>query len=73
MASKRNQRRRGCEGKVAHATREEAWREANRLRDVHRGGTWTSYRCPHCSAFHVGRPNRRQRQSMTARRLASQR
>ena len=70
MASKRHQRRRGCEGKVAHATQGEAWRAAALLRKSFNGGTWAVYRCPWCGRFHVGRPTARQRQAIRARRDA---
>lgn len=68
MPSKRRQRRRSCEGKVAHATEGEAWREAARLRWVHDGGSWRAYRCARCGFFHVGRPNAQQRQAINDRR-----
>lgn len=72
MASKRRERRRSCESKVAHATEDEAWREALRLRRVHNGGSWRAYRCSRCGFFHVGRPNARQRQAMNAQRSERQ-
>lgn len=72
MASKRRERRRSCEGKVAHTTAGEAWREAARLRRLNDGGTWQAYRCSRCGFWHVGRPNARQRQAMNARRMARQ-
>ena len=70
MASKRHQRRRGCEGKVAHATQGEAWQAARLLRKSQSGGTWAAYKCPFCGRFHVGRPTARQRQAIRARRDA---
>jgi hypothetical protein len=70
MASKRHQRRRGCEGKVAHATQGEAWQAACLLRKSQSGGTWAAYKCPFCGRFHVGRPTARQRQAIRACREA---
>lgn len=55
MASKRRLRRRQCEGKVKHATAENA---AIAIRKVHRAkghqGQMHAYRCPFCGQFHVG-------------------
>lgn len=65
MASKRHQRRKGCEGKVRHATRAEAEAERQRLKD-HR---IEIYACSFCGAFHLGHGGRRyQRTNMKARR-----
>lgn len=70
MASKRHQRRRGCERKHAYATRDEATRAAGQLRRAYLGGTWAAYRCAFCGQYHVGRPNARQRQATRDRRAA---
>jgi len=57
MASKRAIRRRGCEGKVRHATIDAAGREAARIggrrRHVH------AYKCERCGCYHVGHERRR--------------
>lgn len=57
MASKRAKNRRGCEGKVRHATAADAGEAAakmgGRARRVH------AYRCPRCGCFHVGHMPRR--------------
>lgn len=57
MASKRAKNRRGCEGKVRHATADEAGRVAarygGRARHIH------AYRCPRCGFYHVGHVPRR--------------
>lgn len=71
MASKRHVRRRSCEGKVAHATREGAGIAAAKLRKSFNGGTWAAYHCRWCGCWHVGRPNARQRQAMHGRRRAA--
>ena len=68
MASKRHQRRRSCESKVAYATKDEATRAAAGLRKSFFGGSWSAYRCEWCGRYHVGRQNARQRQAMAARR-----
>ena len=68
MASKRHQRRRSCESKVGHDTKEAALRAAAGLRKSFFGGSWSVYRCEWCGRYHVGRPNARQRQAMNARR-----
>ena len=68
MASKRRLRRRGCEGKVGHATAGAAELAARKMRAARDGGTWAAYRCPFCGRFHVGRPNADQRRAMRARR-----
>ncbi len=68
MASKRHQRRRACEGKVAHATKDAALLAAAKLRKNHLGGSWSVYRCEWCGRFHVGRQNARDRRAMAARR-----
>lgn len=71
MASRRRERRRSCESKVAHATYAIAAREAARLRWAHHGGTWVAYRCRWCKLYHVGRQSARARQAMRARRTAA--
>ena len=70
MSSKRRLRRRGCEGKIAHATWAAAYGEAGRLRRFHDGGAWKAYRCRFCGLYHVGRPSARQRQAIRDGRAA---
>lgn len=67
MSSKRAQRRRGCEGKVRHPDAEAAHAHAAHLRR-RLGSPAHAYACPYCGAWHVGRPDRRTRQSMRAQR-----
>lgn len=65
MASKRHQRRRSCERKVAHATEEAAAIEAKRLR--RKGcGLVRWYKCGFCPAWHVGHADKRTRQAISA-------
>lgn len=71
MASKRHQRRRSCEGKVAHATMQDAGIAAAKLRKSFLGGTWSAYHCQWCGKYHVGRQNARDRRAMHARRAAA--
>lgn len=68
MASKRHLRRRSCEGKAAHATRDGANIAVGKLRKAHDGGAWVAYHCPWCGHWHVGRPTARQRQATRDRR-----
>lgn len=71
MASKRHLRRRACERKATHATREGAIIAAAKLRKSFNGGTWAAYHCRWCGCWHVGRPTARQRQATRARRAAT--
>jgi hypothetical protein len=71
MSSKRHQRRRSCESKVAYASREEALRAASLLRKSHGGGSWSAYVCPFCGRWHVGRQDARKRRAMADRRAAA--
>ena len=66
MSSKRAQRRRACEGKVRHPDAEAALAHAAHL--LHLGSPAHANACPHCGAWHGGRPNRRTRQSLRAQR-----
>lgn len=68
MSSKRRLRHRSCESKTAYATRDEAVHNAGKLRWWNQGGTWRAYRCAFCGKWHVGRPNRREREATAARR-----
>lgn len=70
MASKRRIRRRSCEGKVPYATKTIADHEVSKLRWYFNGGTWASYHCKWCGAWHVGRQSARQRQATADRRAA---
>lgn len=67
MASKRNQRRKGCDGKKRYATHEEALRDAvylQRRGHVH----MRAYRCQFCGGHHVGHmPQKNVRAMMQAR------
>lgn len=56
-----------CEGKVAYASKKLAKRAISRLRNGPIGDLM-AYRCPHCTAFHVGhRPqSRRKRKEATS-------
>jgi rubrerythrin len=61
MSSRRRLRRRACQGKVQHATREAAHVEIRRIartKWAYRPGL-QAYRCPFCGHFHVGHPPRR--------------
>ncbi len=62
MASKRNQRRRSCKSKFKHLDRESAQKHAYRL-----GKNHMPYRCKFCGGWHVGRPNKRKRISLSAK------
>ncbi len=68
MASKRHQRRRGCESKVRYGSKQEASHAAVALRKGHGGGTWTAYHCPFCGGWHAGRQRARQRRGLNDRR-----
>ena len=68
MSSKRAQRRRACEGKVRHPNAEAALAHAAHLRRLGSPVPARAYACPHCGAWHVGRPDRRTRQSLRAQR-----
>lgn len=64
MSSLRHQRRRSCECKVRHDTESSAAIEAKRLR--RRGPFVRWYPCRFCGGWHVGRANRKTRQSVAA-------
>lgn len=54
MASKRHERRRGCEGKVRHPSAEVANRERKRLNRVAYSGVLNVYHCRFCKGWHIG-------------------
>ncbi len=62
MASKRRLRRRACEGKVRHDIESGAAAHKQRL-----GFPFVYYKCQFCSGWHVGRPDKRKRQSLRAK------
>jgi hypothetical protein len=53
MAGKRRLRRKACEGKRKHATREGALVELRRVA-ADRRDSIGAYRCKHCGHFHIG-------------------
>lgn len=63
MASKRRLRRRSCESKIKHADQTAA---VAHLR--HLGAQYKTYKCKFCGGWHVGRPNKKIKQSIAARR-----
>lgn len=55
MSSKRNQRRKECEGKMRHASEAAAIQQiASLARKGKAQGDLRPYRCPFCSSWHVG-------------------
>lgn len=58
MASKRGQRRKACEGKVRHETKDAA---ASALRKNFGRSSMHTYKCPHCGGFHVGHKMQKKR------------
>lgn len=63
MSSKRRIRRKQCEGKVRHASRDAAItavRQMARRRDVY----LVPYRCQFCKGWHIGHPNSAIRNAM---------
>lgn len=65
MSSKRGIRRRACKNKIRHETMQDARAAIKQGR--HRTIV-IAYKCQFCGGFHVGRPNRRQRQGFYASR-----
>jgi hypothetical protein len=63
MASKRRLRRRSCKSKVRHIDQTAAVAHARHLGFQHR-----AYKCKFCGGWHVGRPNKKIKQSAEARR-----
>ncbi len=63
MASKRHLRKRACESKIKHVSQATASSHAMKL-----GFEYRAYKCPHCSGWHVGRPDRKKRQSLAAKK-----
>ena len=58
MSSKRRLRRKGCEGKVRHASKSDGDYAAHLARQKYRDGLF-AYRCRFCRGYHVGhRPGR---------------
>lgn len=54
MASKRRIRRKACEGKKRHTSKENAEIAVRLTRKKFGGGMWCSYQCPFCKQWHVG-------------------
>jgi len=69
VSSKRRQRRKACQGKVRYPSQPDAIAAARRGRT--RGHWLLGYRCPHCTAWHIGHPTARIRQA--ARQAARER
>ncbi len=63
MASKRHQRRRSCESKVRHPDEQSAQKHAHSLKEFS-----LAYSCPFCHGWHVGRPDKKKRQSLAAKK-----
>lgn len=59
MASKRHQRRRSCENKLAHTDPNKALGIAKFMTARHKT-TYRVYKCKFCGRWHVGRPSHRQ-------------
>lgn len=68
MASKRNVRRRACQGKKS-LTKAEAFGLAVKLRNRN-GAHMDAYPCPHCHAWHVGHRPRAIQKKINKRRTA---
>lgn len=66
MSSKRARRRRSCEGKQRHTSREHAQRHARHL--IYKGGHYVPYLCQFCHHWHVGRPSRKVQQRIEERK-----
>ena len=72
MSSKRAMRRRGCLGKLAFASEWDA--VAKREAELERGGDrLVPYRCPSCSAYHLGHRQERLRRNQKRIRRAEAR
>ena len=54
MSTKRLKRKKACEGKQRHATREEALGHSSRLKHLAEEKNIRVYRCPFCKGWHVG-------------------
>lgn len=67
MSSKRQIRRRQCGHKRRYPDAATASAAANFLRRW-TGERLTAYACPWCGQWHIGHPNRKQKQAMKARR-----
>lgn len=67
MSSKRRLRRRSCEGKIRHTSKENA-RAAIRSMSHNKiyGGQWP-YKCQFCKGWHVGRPDKKRKKGMRAK------
>ncbi|HEY1209994.1 MAG TPA: hypothetical protein VGE85_11540 [Terracidiphilus sp.] len=69
MASKRAERRRQCEGKVAHASQSEGMIALRQLKCSGRGvGQMQVYRCDFCRQWHVGHMTKEMRRTIDQRR-----
>ena len=53
MASKRRLRRKACDGKIKHATMQDAMLAA-KLSSKKFNGRISAYKCQYCGSFHVG-------------------
>lgn len=67
MASKRNQRRKACEGKRSYSTLDEAVGASIGLRK-RTGSVTQAYRCPHCGLYHHGHTASRTRKALRVKR-----
>lgn len=67
MASKRNQRRKACEGKRSYTTLTDAVSASIGLRK-RTGSVTQAYRCPHCGHYHHGHTASKGRRAIRARR-----
>ncbi len=68
MASKRRQRRRGCQSKVKFDTQQEAEQAAHHMRRRYLGESFNVYRCKLCGHWKVGHTPRQVKQAITTRR-----
>lgn len=67
MSSKRHVRRKQCDGKIRHASAQDAGYHRHLL-NVKDPAPMSVYRCKFCGAFHVGRMSARRLQGMRARK-----
>lgn len=67
MPSKRRLRRRSCTYKHKFVDKDVAFAAVRRMRTQGKYGV-SPYKCGFCSGWHIGRPNKRKRQGMRARR-----
>jgi hypothetical protein len=65
MASKRNVRKKSCDGKVRHLSRESAVTARRHVRKS--SGEWLNeYKCKFCNGWHFGHPPWRTQQAINA-------